>query len=159
VVVGIDQTPINANGRTYQRPAKGHLKRKGDRGYQATAAVAGDRGGGEDEVLAIFLDLGNTHASRRFAAVLAALEAVLGPLEHLPELVLRFGCQYATPDDLAVLLRRGIRFVGRNCSSAVATAWTRDLGPSVAWHDQMSGVEGCWSAPPVLASASAPPRS
>jgi hypothetical protein len=135
VVIDIDQTAIAANGRTYQRTAKGHFKRKGDRGYQATAAFAGDTSGGQDEVLAIFLDPGNTHASRRFVDVLVALEEVLGPLEHLPGLVLRFDCQYATPDDLALLLRRTIRFVGRNYSSTVATAWARDLGPDATWHE------------------------
>jgi hypothetical protein len=135
VVIDLDQTAISANGRTYQRTAKGHLKRKGDRGYQATAAFAGDTSGGEDEVLVIFLDPGNTHASRRLADVLTALEAILGPLEHLPGLVLRFDCQYATPDDLALLLQRGIWFVGRNYSSTVATAWARDLGPEAAWHE------------------------
>ena len=90
VVIDVDQTAISANGRTYQRTARGHLKKKGDRGYQATAAFAGDPSGGDDEVLAVFLDPGNTHASRRFADVLAALERVLGPLERLPGLVLRF---------------------------------------------------------------------
>lgn len=135
VVIDLDQTAISANGRTYQRTAKGHLKRKGERGYQATAAFAGDTSGGEDEVLAVFLDPGNTHASRRFADLLAALEEVLGPLEHLPGLVLRFDCQYATPDDLARLLARGIHFVGRNYSSTVAGAWARELGPDAVWHE------------------------
>lgn len=135
VVVDIDQTAISANGRTYQRTAKGHLKRKGDRGYQATAAFAGDTSGGEDEVLAIFLDPGNSHASHRFADVLTALEEVLGPLDRLPGLVLRFDCQYATPTDLALLLHRGIGFVGRNYSSTVATAWARDLGPDAVWYE------------------------
>ena len=134
VVIDIDQTAISANGRTYQRTARGHLTRKGDRGYQATAAFAGDTSGGEDEVLAVFLDPGNTHASRRFADVPAALEDVVGPLEHLPGLVLRFDAQYATPDDLALLLRRGLRFVGRNYSSTVAAGWARDLGTEVEWH-------------------------
>jgi hypothetical protein len=135
VVIDIDQTAIAANGRTYQHTAKGHLKRKGERGYQATVAFAGDTSGGEDEVLAVFLDPGNTHASRRFADTLAALEELLGPLEHLPGLVLRFDCQYATADDLAVLLRRGLRFVGRNYASTTAVGWARDLGPDAEWHE------------------------
>lgn len=135
VVIDLDQTAISANGRTYQRTARGHLKRKGDRGYQATAAFAGDTSGGEDEVLAIFLDPGNTHASRRFADVLAALEDLLGPLEHLPGLVLRFDAQYATAEDLAVLLRRGLRFVGRNYASTTAVGWARDLGADAVWHE------------------------
>ncbi len=135
VVIDIDQTAIAANGRTYQHTAKGHFKRKGDRGYQATAAFAGDTSGGEDEVLALFLDPGNTHASRRFADVLAALEDLLGPLEHLPGLVLRFDAQYATADDLALLLRRGLRFIGRNYSSTTATLWARDLGADAVWHE------------------------
>jgi hypothetical protein len=82
VVVDLDQTAISANGRTYQGTARGHLKKKGDRGYQATAAFAGDTGGGDDEVLAVFLDPGNAHATWRFADLLAALERVLGPLER-----------------------------------------------------------------------------
>ena len=135
VVIDIDQTAIAANGRTYQRTVRGHLKRKGDRGDQATAAAAFDTSGGDDEVLAIFLDPGNTHARRRFVEVLAALEDVLGPVDRLPGLVLRFDCQYATPDDLALLLRRNIRFVGRNYSSTVAMAWARDLGPDANWHE------------------------
>jgi hypothetical protein len=49
VVIDLDQTAISANGRTYQRTARGHLKKRGDRGYQATAAtrrprLPGDRG-------------------------------------------------------------------------------------------------------------------
>jgi hypothetical protein len=135
VVIDIDQTPISANGRTYQRTARGHLKRRGERGYQATAAFAGDTSGGEDEVLAIFLDPGNTHASHRFADVLRTLEEVLGPLEHLPGLVLRFDAQYATADDLALLLHRGLRFVGRNYASTTAATWARDLGADAAWHE------------------------
>jgi Transposase DDE domain group 1 len=135
VVIDIDQTAISANGRTYQRTARGHLKHKGDRGYQATAAFAGDTSGGEDEVLALFLDPGNTHASHRFVDVLAALEDLLGPLAHLPGLVLRFDAQYATATDLALLLRRGIRFVGRNYASTSATTWARELGADAAWHE------------------------
>lgn len=133
VVIDLDQTPISANGRTYERTAKGHLKRKGERGYQATAAFAGDTSGGQDEVLAVFLDPGNAHASRRFADLLAALEDVLGALDRLRGLVLRFDCQFATADDLAELLRRGIRFVGRNYADATAAAWARDLGPDARW--------------------------
>jgi hypothetical protein len=134
VVVDLDQTPISANGRTYQRAARGRLKRRGERGYQASAAFAGDTGGGEDEVLAAFLDPGNAHATRRFADLLAALERVLGPLERLPGLVLRFDCQYATADDLALLLRRRLRFVGRVYADATAACWARDAGP-LAWTE------------------------
>ena len=111
VVIDLDQTAISANGRTYERTARGHLKKRGDRGYQATAAFAGDTGGGDDEVLAVFLDPGNAHATWRFADLLAALERVLGPLERWRGLVLRFDCQYATADDLA-----------RCCSSAASTS-------------------------------------
>lgn len=135
VVIDIDQTAIAANGRTYPRTARGHFKRKGDRGYQATAAFAGDTSGGQDEVLAIFLDPGNTHASHRFADVLATLEETLGPLDRLPGLVLRFDAQYATADDLALLLRRGLRFVGRNYSSTTALTWARDLGADATWQE------------------------
>ena len=133
VVVDLDQTPLPANGRTYQGTARGHFKKKGERGYQATAAFAGDTGGGGDEVLAIFLDPGNAHASRRFADALAALERVLGPLGRLPGLVLRFDCQYATADDLALLLRRGIRFVGRVYADATAAGWARERATALAW--------------------------
>ena len=133
VVVDCDQTAISANGRTYTGTAKGHLKKKGDRGYQATVAFAGDPSGGGDEVLAVFLDPGNTHARRRFPDVLAALERVLGPLERLPNLVLRFDCQYATADDLALLLRRGLRFVGRNYADATAAGWARDRRGDADW--------------------------
>ncbi len=135
VVVDVDQTAISANGRTYQRTARGHLEKKGDRGYQATAAFAGDPSGGDDEVLAVFLDPGNTHASRRFPDVLAALERVLGPLERLPGLVLRFDCQYATADDLALLLGRGIRFVGRVYADRTAEAWAREYGLGLTWTE------------------------
>jgi len=85
--------------------------------------------------LAIFLDPGNSHASQRFADVLVALEAVLGPLEHLPGLVPRFDAQYATADDLARLLRRGIHFVGRNDRSTTASIWARELGADAVWHE------------------------
>jgi Transposase DDE domain group 1 len=135
VVVDCDQMAISANGRTYTGTAKGHLKKKGDRGYQATVAFAGEPSGGGDEVLAVFLDPGNTHASRRFPDVLAALERVLGPVERRPNLVLRFDCQYATADDLALLLRRGIRFVGRNYADATAAGWARALGPDARWQE------------------------
>jgi hypothetical protein len=135
LVVDCDQMAISANGRTYTGTARGHLKQKGDRGYQATVAFAGDPSGGGDEVLAVFLDPGNTHASRRFPDVLAALERVLGPLERLPHLVLRFDCQYATADDLALLLRRGLRFIGRNYTDATAAGWARALGPDARWHE------------------------
>src|SRR5215208_6186816 len=135
VVVEIDQTPISANGRTYERTARGHLKRKGDRGYQATAAFAGETGGGDDEVLAVFLDPGNAHATWRFADALDALERVLGPLQRRPGLVLRFDCQYATPDDLATLLRRRIHFVGRVYADATAAGWAREHRETLAWHE------------------------
>jgi hypothetical protein len=78
VVVDLDQTPIAANGRTYQGTARGRLKKKGDRGYQATAVFAGDTGGGEDGVLAVFLDPGNAHATWRFADALDAPGARAG---------------------------------------------------------------------------------
>jgi hypothetical protein len=133
VVVDLDQTAISANGRTYERTARGHLKKRGDRGYQTTAVFAGDPSGGDDEVLAIFLDPGNAHASRRFADVLAALERVLGPLERLPGLVLRFDCQYATAEDLATLLRRGIRFVGRVYQDRTAETWAREHRLALEW--------------------------
>lgn len=133
VVVDLDQTAISANGRTYERAAKGHFKKKGARGYRATAAFAGDTGGGDDEVLAVFLDPGNTHASRRFADVLDALERVLGPLEQRPGLVLRFDCRYATADDLALLLRRGPRFVGRVYADATAATWAREHRGTLEW--------------------------
>jgi hypothetical protein len=133
VVVDLDQTAISANGRTYQRAAKGRFPKKGTRGYQATAVFAGDTGGGDDEVLAVFLDPGNAHATWRFADALAALERVLGPLERLPGLVLRFDCQYATPDDLAILLGRGIRFVGRVYAEATAAGWARERVGALDW--------------------------
>ncbi len=133
VVVDLDQHPISANGRTDQRAARGHLKRKGDRGYQAAAAFAGDTGGGDDGVLAAFLDPGSAHACRRFADLLAAAERVLGPLDRLPGLVVRFDCQFATADDLAALLGRRVRFVARNYADATAAAWARELGPDARW--------------------------
>ena len=133
VVVDLDQTAISANGRTYERAARGRFKKKGARGYQATAAFAGDTGGGDDEVLAVFLDPGNAHATWRFADLLAALERVLGPLERLPGLVLRFDCQYAGADDLAVLLGRGIRFVGRLYADATAATWARERLGALDW--------------------------
>jgi hypothetical protein len=34
VVIDLDQTAISANGRTYERTARGHLKKKGERRYQ-----------------------------------------------------------------------------------------------------------------------------
>ena len=135
VVVDLDQTSISANGRTYERTARGYFKKRGARGYRATAAFAGDTGGGDDEVLTVFLDPGNTHAGRRFAAVLDALERVLGPLERLPGLVLRFDCQYATADDLALLLGRGLRFVGRIYADATAATWARDRRGELAWTE------------------------
>jgi hypothetical protein len=135
VVVDIDQTAISANGRTYQRTARGHFPKKGARGYQATAVFAGDTGGGADEVLAVWLDPGNAHATWRFADALDALERVLGPLEQLPGLVLRFDCQYATPDDLALLLRRRIHFVGRVYADATAAGWAREHRETLAWGE------------------------
>jgi len=51
VVIDLDPTAISANGRPSEGTARGHLKKPGDRGYQATAAFAGDTGGGDDEVL------------------------------------------------------------------------------------------------------------
>ncbi len=133
VVVDVDQTDIPANGRTYQATARGHFKKKGQRGYQATAVFAGDTGGGEDEVLATFLDPGNAHATWRFGDVLDALERRLGALDHLPGLILRFDCQYATADDLALLLRRKIHFVGRIYADQTAATWARDLGSRLDW--------------------------
>jgi len=133
VVVDIDQTPISANGKTYERATTGHLKKKGERGYQATAVFAGDTGGGEDEVLAVFLDPGNAHATWRFADALAALERVLGPLGRLPGLVLRFDCQYATADDLATLLQRGVHFVGRVYADVTAAGWAREHRAALTW--------------------------
>ena len=113
VVVDVDQTAISATGKTYQRTAKGHLKKKGERGSQATALFAGDTSGGQDEVLGIFLDPGNTHASRRLPDVLDTLEQTLGSPRYLCGLVLRFDAHDATADDLALLQARGGRFVGR----------------------------------------------
>ena len=135
VVIDLDQTAISANGRTYERTARGHLKKKGDRGYQATAAFAGDTSGGDDEVLAVFLDPGNAHATWRFAELLAALTRVLGPLERYRGLVLRFDCQYATADDLALLLRPGLRFVGRVYADATAAGWAREYGLGLTWNE------------------------
>src|SRR4051812_4166282 len=136
VVVDLDQTAISANGRTYQRTARGHFPKKGARGYQATAVFAGDTGGGADEVLAVWLDPGNAHATWRFADALDALERILGPLQRLPGLVLRFDCQYATPDDLAELLRRRIHFVGRVYADATAAGWAREHRETLAWQER-----------------------
>lgn len=135
VVVDVDQTAISANGTTYQRTAKGHLKKKGERGYQATAIFAGDTSGGQDEVLGVFLDPGNAHASRRLADVLDTLEQTLGSPRYLRGLVLRFDAQDATADDLAQLIARGVRFVGRNYSSTTATVWARGLGAAAPWME------------------------
>jgi Transposase DDE domain group 1 len=133
VVIDVDQTAISANGRTYERTARGHLKKKGERGYQATVAFAGDTSGGDDEVLAVFLDPGNAHATWRFTDLVAALERVLGPPERWRGLVLRFDCQYATADDLALLLRRGLRFVGRVYADHTAAVWAREYGLGLTW--------------------------
>ena len=133
VVIDVDQTALPANGRTYEATARGHFKRKGQRGYQATAVFAGDTGGGDDEVLAVFLDPGNAHATWRFADVLDALERVLGPLERLPGLIRRFDCQYATADDLAELLRRRIHFVGRIYADPTAATWARERATELTW--------------------------
>jgi len=46
VVIDLDQTAISANGRTYERTARGHLKKKGDRGYPAGRARPRPRAGG-----------------------------------------------------------------------------------------------------------------
>src|SRR3954447_10054124 len=110
-------------------------------GYQATAVFAGDTGGGGAEVLAIFLDPGNAQATWRFADARAALERVLGPLERLPGLVLRFDCQYATPDDLALLLRRRSHFVGRVYADATAAGWAQEHRETLAWHE-LSPIKG-----------------
>jgi hypothetical protein len=134
-VVDLDQTALPANGRTYQATAKGHFPKKGQRGYQATAVFAGDPTHGGDEVLAVFLDPGNAHASWRLADVLDALERLLGPLERLPGLVLRFDCQYATADDLALLLARGIHFVGRIYADPTAALWARQYATALVWHE------------------------
>lgn len=135
VVIDVDQTDLPANGRTYQAAARGHFKKKGQRGYQATAVFAGDTGGGEDEVLAVFLDPGNAHATWRFGDVLDALERALGPLERLPGLILRFDCQYATADDLAALLRRGVHFVGRVYADQTAATWAREHAAALHWAE------------------------
>jgi hypothetical protein len=135
VVVDVDQTDLPANGRTYQATACGHFKKKGARGYQATAVFAGDTGGGDDEVLATFLDPGNAHATWRFGDVLAALERILGPLRSLRGLIVRFDCQYATADDLALLLRRKIHFVGRIYADQTAATWARELATTLAWRE------------------------
>ena len=65
--------------------------------------------------------------------MLEALERVLGPLERLPGLVLRFDCQYATADDLATLLQRRIRFVGRVYADRTAETWARDRRTALDW--------------------------
>ena len=143
VVIDVDQTAISANGRTYERTARGHLKKKGDRGYQATVAFAGETGGGDDEVRAVFLDPGNAHATWRFGDLLDALERVLGPLERLRGLILRFDCQYATADDLALLLQRGLRFVGRVYADRTAEVWAREYGLGLTWIE-LSPIK--WSA-------------
>jgi hypothetical protein len=75
---------------------------------------------------------------RSFADILAALERVLGPLERLPNLVLRFDCPYATADALA-RRRRGIRFVGRNYAAELPPA---ELEP---FSEQRQTIEGWWS--------------
>ena len=55
------------------------------------------------------------------------------PLPSSPALVTSIPCQYATADDLALLLRQGVRFVGRNYAAATAAVWARDLGPDAPW--------------------------
>ena len=144
---GAARAASGAAGRTRPRPDRdqrhwahlradgpGHLKKKGERGYQATAAFAGDTSGGDAEVLAVFLDPGNAHATWRFADLLAALERVLGPLER--GLVLRFDCQYATADDLALLLQRGLRVVGRGYADRTAEGGARADGLGVTWLER-----------------------
>ena len=133
VVVDVDQTEVPANGRPYLATACGHFKKQGAGGDQATAVFAGDTGGGDDEVLATCLDPGNAHATWRFDDVLAALERVLGPLEHRLGLILRFDCQYATADDLALLLRRKIHFVGRIYADQTAATWAREQATTLEW--------------------------
>jgi Transposase DDE domain len=84
-------------------------------------------------VLAAFLEPGNAHASWRFGAVLAALERILGSLAHLPGLIVRFDCQYATPADLAELLRRRVHFVGRIYADQTAATWARERATALQW--------------------------
>ena len=136
VVIDVAQTAISAKGKTSERTANGHLQKRGERGYQATAIFAGDTSGGQDEVLGVFLDPGNTHASRRLADVLEVLEQTLGSPRYLRGLILRFDAQYATADDRAMLLARGVRFVGRNYSSTTAAVWARDLGADAPWVER-----------------------
>jgi hypothetical protein len=58
---------------------------------------------------------------------------VLGPLERLPGLILRFDCQYATAEALALLLDRRIGFVGRVYADRTAETWARDCGLGLDW--------------------------
>jgi hypothetical protein len=158
VVVDLDQTAISANGKTSEHAARGHLKKKGERGYQATAVFAGDTGGGEDEVLAVFLDPGNAHAGWRFADGLAALERVLGPLARLPGLVLRFDCQYAGADALAELLRRGATGSGGStrCSRRAPACAARPGGARCPRAGSPPRGGGSGRAPPAARGAAPP---
>jgi hypothetical protein len=94
---------------------------------------AGDTGGGEDEVLATFLDPGNAHATWRFGDGLGVLERGLGPLHQVPGLSLRFDCQYATADNLRRLLDRHLHFVGRIYADQTAATWAREQATTLEW--------------------------
>ena len=72
-------------------------------------------------------------------ALLAAPERVLGWLARRSNLVLRFDCHGATPNDLATLLPRRIHVVARVYPDATAAGWARDRLGALDWLELSSG--------------------
>jgi len=115
IMVDIDQSGLIAGGKTYELANKGYFpRRRGMKGYQLSAAFAGQTG----QALSFYLDPGNTHCNDRFADLVADVAACFK--DYRQDLIIRADSGYGTAENIETMQSLGMRFIVKGCSSRQA---------------------------------------
>ena len=117
LVVDLDQCGVVANGQTYEFHRKGYFPRqRGAEGYQVSLAYLG----AYDEAIQLYLDPGNVPCQHRLAALLRAVDRLLGPEETALDLICRLDAGYDSAANRQLLAARPGYVVLKGAQSELA---------------------------------------
>jgi hypothetical protein len=138
VVIDIDQSGLIANGKTYEIAEKGYFPhKKNQAGYQLSAAFNGNN----SETVAMYLDSGNTHCSKRSDDL---IKSVLSKYrEHLNngKLIIRGDSGYGSSDNIEKLSAiPNLKFIVKGYSTIKAS----NLAKNIKFEDYTQADEAVW---------------